>query len=142
MEWTFGVKITRDGDDFVATSRDLPEVLTAGATLDEARALAADAVDAVVAHRIERGESLAAPSRIEDGEDSVELPLQMATKAALYLAWRRSGLSKSEVARRMGVGENEVRRILSPRHGTRLATVELAAKALGVRVTLDLSQVA
>lgn len=142
MAWNFGVKIVRDGDDFVVTVRDLPEVVTAGLTLDAARALAADAIEAVVAHRIEKGKELAEPSAIEAGEEAVALPLQIAATAALYLAWRKSGLSKVEIARRMGVGENEVRRILNPRHGTRLSAIEAAARAMGAHAKIEISNVA
>lgn len=139
MQWTYGVTIAREGDSFVATARDLPEVLTIADSATQAAEQAVDALDVVVAYRIENGEALNPPSPIEAGETAVVLPLQTAAKAGLYVAWRRSGLSKSEVGRRMGIGENEVRRILSARHGTRLSAIEAAAKALGARISLTIT---
>lgn len=137
MAWIYGAKIAKDGDDFAVTVRDLPEVMTFGATMDEARDLGLDAIAAVVAHRIEKGKELAIPSALERDEEAMSLPLQTAAKASIYIAWRKSGLTKREVAKRMNVGETEVRRILDPRHGTRLDALEAAAKAVGARITLD-----
>jgi antitoxin HicB len=91
MAWIYGVKIAKDGGGFAVTVRDLPEVLTFGATMDEARALGADAIGAVVAHRIEKGKELAVPSAPEHGEVEIGLSLQTAAKASTYLAWRKSG---------------------------------------------------
>lgn len=139
MNWTYGTKITREGPDYRVTVRDLPEVLTFGASIDEAKALAADAIDAVVAHRIEKGKEISPPSPVKRGEVAIELPLQTAVKAGLYVAWLRSGLSKSEVAKRMKVGETEVYRILNPRHGTRLSAIEAAAKAIGAKLRLEVA---
>ena len=79
------------------------------------------------------------PSRRRAGEHLVHLPLQMAMKAALHLAMRERGITKSELARRLGVDEKEVRRLLDPRHGTRLPTMERALAALGKQVELKVA---
>ena len=42
----------------------------------------------------------------------------MAAKAALVLAFRDSGLSRLAFARRLGVDDKVVRRMLDPRHAT------------------------
>ena len=139
MDWTYGIIVARVGDDFIATARDLPEVRTRAKSAERAREMAAKAVDAAIVHRLETGKGLEAPSPVEEGEAPVDLPLQTAMKATLHQAWRRSGLTKSEVARLMGVHENEVRRILNPRHGSRLGAIEAAAKAVGARLSVNLS---
>lgn len=136
MAWVYGARIARDGPDFVASVRDLPEVCTAGATRQEARDLAIDAVDAIVAHRIEKGLDAPPPSALRRGEIAVRLPLLMQVKAELYVAWRRSGLSKRELARRLGLRETEARRILDPRHRTATDTMDRAAEALGATINI------
>lgn len=136
MPWIYAVNITREGGDFVVSVRDLPEVCTSGDTLERALDLAADAVDVVVCHRIEKGKELAAPSAPLSGEYEAVLPFQTAAKATLYQIWRASGVSKSELARRMGLGETEVRRILDPHHSTRPMTLDATAKALGYRLVM------
>lgn len=133
---SYGVAIRRDGDDFVVSVRDLPEVVTSGDTFDEALALAADAIEVVVAIRIERGLDLEEPSPIQDGEHAVALPIVLAAKAAVYAAWKRSGWKKTDLARAMNRTETEVRRILDPRYGTKLDQLAEAARALGLRLTI------
>ncbi len=132
----YGAVIRREGDDFVVSVRDLPEVVTSGDTFEEALELAADAVDVVVATRIERGMELPQPTPVEDGEHAIALPAPLAAKAAVYAAWKRSGLKKVELAQAMNRNEAEVRRILDPRYGTKLDQLAEAAKALGVRLVI------
>lgn len=138
MTWTYGARIARDGSDYVVSVRDLPEVHTAAETREMAAEQAIDAVDAAVAHRIEKGLDLPPPSTVRRGEIAVRLPLQTQVKAELYVAWRRSGVSKSELARQLGVRETEARRILDPRHRTAIDTIDKAARALGA--TIDIAR--
>jgi len=63
----------------------------------------------------------------------------MAMKAALHLAMHERGITKSELAHRLGVDEKEVRRLLDPRHGTRLPTMERALAVLGKQVELKVA---
>jgi antitoxin HicB len=58
----------------------------------------------------------------------------------VYHAWKEAKVSKTELARRLGRNEIEVRRILNPRHGTKLDQLEEAAKALGGRLTVAFEQ--
>lgn len=52
----------------------------------------------------------------------------------------RAGISNSELARRMGVSQAVVSRLLSGEHSPRLDTVAAAAKALGCRIEIRLVQ--
>lgn len=135
--WTFGVCIAREADDWVVSVRDLPEVVTSGSSLEEALALAADAIEVVVAGRMDDDEPLSEPSAVLPGEHAVLLPAGIAAKAAVYAAWKASGLRKSELALRLDRVENVVRRILDPRHGTRLEHLDDAARALGGRLVVS-----
>ena len=136
MRTSFGVAVTVCDGDFVASVRDLPEVVTAGASLTEALTLAADAIEVSVAGRMEDDMPLPEPSRLRSGEHAVEVPARLAAKAAVYRAFKASGLRKTELARRMNRNEVEVRRILNPRHGTKLDQLEEAARALGGHLTI------
>jgi antitoxin HicB len=136
MADVFGVTLREDRGDFVVEVRDLPEVVTSGSTLEEALALAADAIEVAVAGRIEDDMDLPVPSRLREGEYAVSLPAPLAAKAAVYRAFKSSGLKKVELARRMDRNEVEVRRILNPRHGTKLDQLDEAARALGGRLAV------
>ena len=143
MIMSYAIRITPDGHGgFDAACRDLPQLVTGGATEAEALDMAADALEVVVAGHMSAGEDLPAPTPAEAGEHLVPVPAAMAAKAAVWRAWRASGISKSELARRMGVAENEVRRILDPDHATRLDRLDQAARALGARLVVDLAMAA
>jgi antitoxin HicB len=136
MRFTYPVAMTLDEADggFVVTFPDLPEAVTQGDTEEEALTAAADCIEEAIAARIDDGLEIPTPSEISG--QSVPLPLEMALKASLYLALQETGVSKSDLARRLDVNEKEARRMLDPHHHTRLGTLERALRALGKKVEL------
>jgi antitoxin HicB len=84
--------------------------------------------------RIADGLDIPVPSKPKKGEQLASLPVGSAMKAAVYLAMKEQGLNKSDLARRMDLDEKEARRILDPRHSTKVPTLERALHALGKRV--------
>jgi len=66
----------------------------------------------------------------------------MAAKAALYLAMREAKISNVELARRLGCDEKEVRRMLNPRHATKLPRIQAALEILGKRLVLGMEEAA
>jgi antitoxin HicB len=138
-ELTYPVTLTPDGDDggFVVTFKDLPEAITQGETVTEALAEAADALEEAVAGRIRRGDPIPEPSPAAD-RPIVPVPVQMAAKAALYLALQETGITKAELAVRLGCDEKEVRRLLDPRHPSKLPRIQKALAALGKGLSVRL----
>jgi len=136
QHFTYPVVLTPDEGDggFVVTCRDLPEAITQGNSIAEAIEQAEGALQAAIESRIEDGMELPIPSRPRKGEHSVHVPISTAMKAALYIAMREQGVSKSELARRLGLDEKEARRMLNPRYATKVAALERALHALGKRV--------
>ena len=139
MRTQFAMRVDKIDSEYVVTSRDLPEVLTSGATKAEALEMAEDAVDVVVSAAIDAGRDIPEPTPPRAGEHLVGVPAQTAAKLAVWRAFLAAGISKSELARRLGVGENEARRILSPRYRTKLDKLEAAVRALGGRIVIDLA---
>ena len=124
---------------FLVTFPDVPEAITTGPTREAALANAEDAIEEAVAAYINLERDLPVPSPFEPGErlhGVVTGPL-MAAKAALYEAWRRSGLSKVAFAEKLSVAENEVRRMLNPRHATKIERLDEALRALGRRLVVS-----
>jgi antitoxin HicB len=145
MERTvYPVQFTPDTIDsgFTVTCRDFPEVITQGDTQAACLAEAADCLEEAVASRITRGADIPEPSAPLDGEEMVPVPLTMSLKAALYLAMKEEGISKSELARRMQCDEKDVRRMLDPRHLTKAPAIERALAALGRRVVVGIRKAA
>ena len=82
------------------------------------------------------------PSRPKRGQYSVSVPLYLAPKLALYLAMRESGLRNTELARRLGVSETVVRRMLDPKHTTKPEKIQAALAELGKRIVISFEDAA
>ena len=139
MTFAYPVRLAWSEEDraYHVRCRDLPEVLTAGATKTEAFEMAADALEVALAGRIEDEEDIPAPSKPRKGESLIALPAQLAAKVAVYRAWRAAGISKVAFAKKLGIAEGEARRILNPRYGTKLDRLEAALTVLGHRFVID-----
>jgi antitoxin HicB len=140
-QFIYPVKLTRDRKDggYVVACRDLPEAITQGDTIEKALSEAEGALQAAIEGRIEDGMEIPVPSRAKRGERMVSTPITTALKAAVYLAMREQQVSKSELARRMDLDEKEARRMLDPRHPTRVPTLERALAVLGRRAEIAVS---
>ena|SRR2546421_1317197 len=140
-QFTYAVKLTPDRRDsgYVVTCRDLPEAITQGESVEDALAEAADALGEAIAARIDDDRDIPMPTATKRGEHAVSVPPSMALKAAVYLAVRDAGISNSELARRLHLDEKEARRILDPRHPTKLPRIEAALAALGRHVRMELA---
>lgn len=138
QQFTYPVTLTPDTQDggYVVTCRDVPEVVTQGETIEEAIGAAEGALEAAIEMRIEDGMEIPVPSARRRGEHLAGLPVGTAMKAALYVSMREQNVSKADLARRLGLDEKEARRMLDPKHGTKVPTLERALHALGKRVEL------
>jgi antitoxin HicB len=58
----------------------------------------------------------------------------VAAKLAVLEAFAEAGISKTALARRLGKDEKEVRRILDPKHATKLPALTETLRALGKRL--------
>lgn len=132
--------LTPDDEEggFVVTFVDLPEAVTQGEDVDNALEEATDCLDEAVANRMTMGMPIPKPSRIDKGHHAVSLPAQTAAKAALYVALREAKISKTELARRLHCDEKEVRRLLDPRHPSKLPRIESAMAAVGHKLVVGL----
>ena len=124
---------------FVVTCRDLPEVITDADTRNQAIEAAEGALQAAIEFRIQAGEDIPVATEPKRGEVMVAVPISTAMKAALYLAMREQGINKSELARRLGVDEKEARRMLDPKHSTKVPALEHALHILGKRAELRIA---
>jgi antitoxin HicB len=115
---------------------------TDGDDLAEAVAAAVDCLEEMIANRINRRENIPRPSAAQ-GRRTVGPGGQIAAKAALWLALREQDVSLNELARRLGHDSTlQVRRLLDPRHASRLELIDAALAALGKRLVVELADVA
>lgn len=131
-----------DGKGFHVRIPNLPEALTGGDDLDDTLAQAADCLAEAIGGRIARGDAIPAPARPKRGQHLIGVPLYLAPKLALYLAMRERGMSNVELARRLGVSETVVRRMINPKHATRADKIQAALAALGKRIVVTFEDAA
>jgi antitoxin HicB len=136
----YPVTLTAAGEGgFVVTCRDLPQLVTQGEDIAHALAEASDAMDEVFAAYILGGLAFPSPSKSKRGEHVVSPPAETVAKAALYTAMAEAGITKVQLAKRMGVDEKEVRRLLDPHHSSKLPKIADAIGALGRRLVIGLA---
>jgi len=126
----------------VVTFRDVPEAITQGKGAKDAIWQAADCLEEAIAGRIAGGREIPKASRAARGERAIPVPAPMAAKAALYLTMREAGITNVELARKLGCGEKEVRRMLDPRHPTKLPRIRETLDALGKRLVVSVEEAA
>ena len=123
---------------FLVTFPDFPEAATDGKTVDEALTGAMDCLEEAVAGRIRRGDDIPRPSPKKRNQALVAVPAQMAVKAALYLAVKEAGITRTALAGLLESDEKEVRRMLDPRHPSKLPRMEAALEALGKHLVIGI----
>jgi len=127
---------------FVVTFPDVPEAITQGDDIAEALEQAADCLEEAIAGRIRCHEDLPEASRVRPRHYAIPLSAQTAAKAALYLAIREARLTQIELAERLQCDEKEVRRMLDPRHASKLSRLEAALAALGHQLVVGVKTAA
>jgi antitoxin HicB len=130
-DFSYPASIRKDGGTWLVRFRDVPEALTEGESFADALTQAADALEEAIAGRIRREDDIPEATRRQAGELPVPVPPLMASKAALYLAVRERGIGKRELAKRLGVDEKEGRRLLDPKHPTKIQRLHEALQAVG-----------
>ena len=128
-------------DEIVVSFRDVPHCHTSGEDVAEALVEAADALEEAIAGRIVDGDEIPTPSSPLPGEHLVAVHADTAAKAALAMAFRASGLTQADLARRLGVHDRVVRQMLDPRHGTSVSRVNDALQVLGRELVLEVREV-
>jgi antitoxin HicB len=131
---------TQDGG-FVVTFVDVPEAITQGDDVPEALRQAADCLEEAMVGRIRRHDDIPKASPIRGGQYAVALPAHTAAKVALYMALRQTQLTQVELAARLHCDEKEVRRLLDPRHASKLSRMETALAILGQQLVIGVQPV-
>src|ERR1035441_2754558 len=137
--FTYPARFTAGGDGRVLVEFvDLPRVSTDGK--DEQKAM--EALGSDLSIRLSRREEIPAPSGAKRGQRLVPVPLWLAPKLALYLAIRDREVNNFEPARRLGLHERVIRRMLDPVHATKADKIQAALAALGKQMTVEVRDAA
>jgi antitoxin HicB len=118
---------------------DVPEAHTSAATEAAAGDQAGDCLVAALGGYIRLGREIPRPSPAR-GRPIVNLPPLVAAKLALYEAMRAQDITRTALARRLGLPENAVRRLLDLDHRSHIDQIDRALAALGQRLEVRVLQ--
>jgi antitoxin HicB len=119
---------------------DFPHAHTDGKDAAEAMEEAIDCLGSVIAQRLAEKAEIPAPSRIKRGQCLVPVPLWIAGKLALHFAMKDRSLNNVNLARRLGISETVVRRMLDPGHATKSKKLEAALGAMGKQLIVGMEE--
>jgi antitoxin HicB len=136
LRFTYPVDLTTDEDGrTVARVPDVQGCVTDGATRMEALSEVADALEAALGAVMHCREDIPVPSP-PAGRPTAAPGVVVAAKVALYMAMRDAASSNVALAQRLGCAETEVRRMLDPKHATKIGRLEEALAMFGRRVVI------
>ena len=136
---SYPARLTRDGDGFMVSFPDIPEALTGAPSREEALDMAADALTTAMDFYFEDRRPVPPPSAPKRGQVVIDLPPSVGAKVLLLNEMLVQGTSPAELARLMNVRPQEVNRLTTLRHPTKIDTVAAALRALGKRLELSLA---
>ena len=140
MIYAYPCRLAPDEDgEVTATFPDVPEAITGGKDRAEALTLAEDALAVALAGYIRAKRDIPDPGETACGLVPVSVPAVIAAKLALHSAMRSQGVTKVELASRLGVSESAVRRLADPDHRSHIDHVERALRQLGCTATLEVA---
>lgn len=125
---------------------DVPEAITAGRDLAEARSLALDALMTALSGYIDQGRQLPVsnpgpsdeiPGAGISSNGTIVLPPRVAMKLALYSSMLEHRISAAKLAKRLGVKENVIAKLLDIERDASLQLLDAAFHALGVEAELS-----
>jgi len=141
MEFYFMAQVEPDPDGgYLATFADVPEAITHGDTHAVALANATEALGLALRGYCIEGRELPQPNTTIG--ERVDIDALDAIKLAVIVTFRQVGISKSELARRLGKAESEARRILDPDHPTKLGAMQDALRAMGKTIVISVKEAA
>jgi antitoxin HicB len=137
----FPVTLTPDEDagGFCVTFRDIPEAITQGETVEEALAMAQEALETAMEFYFEDKRAAPVPSKPKRGQHVVELPASLSAKVLLLNEMVAQNIRPAELARRLNTTPQEINRLTNLRHATRIDGIAAALQAMGRHLEISVA---
>jgi antitoxin HicB len=101
---------------------------------------AEDCLSEAIQARINDEEDLPEASRAKKGQFMVPVEVTTALKAAVHQRMKLKGIRQIELARTMKIDGKEVRRLLDPKHRTKVGALQNAMHAMGAKVFVTVEE--
>lgn len=132
----YPVNLEPDGEGWFASFPDIPEALTSGTTVEQALAMARDALMTAMDFYFEDGRPVPLPSAMQAGQYSVDLPASLWAKVLLLNEMLRQNKRPTDLALMLGAKLQDVQRLFNLKHATKIDKVEQALAVLGRHLVL------
>ncbi len=117
---------------------DIPEMNASGDNLPEAMAEALNGLESALSLYVEQRRKIPAPSPATDPALVLRIPALTVAKIMLWNSMLDEGVSRAELARRLGCTRQVVDRLVDFLHSSKIEQVERALGLLGRRLSLTL----
>jgi antitoxin HicB len=142
MRCVYPADIEGDKGRLLLSFPDVPEAHTEARTLRQLSPRARDCLVAALGGYVALSRPIPKPSAAKRGQQKVALPALIAAKLALYQAMRGAKVSNVNLAKRLGLSEGAVRRLLDLDHRSHIDSVERALNALGKNLLVEVRRAA
>jgi len=132
----YPARIEKQDDGYLVTFPDLENVITYGATMEEALHNAEEALNGCIESDFERNFVIPSPSTISDNT-TYNIPIAPHIAVAVMLRTLRADRSQTEVARQLNISYQVYQRLENPRKANpTVKTLEKIARVFGKRFEL------
>ena len=142
MQFSYPLDLIASEHQVIARVIDVPEVITFGADAEHAVHETEDALVVALGGHIADHEQVSTPREPGPEQPTVTLSPLVTAKVALHNAMLERDMTKVALARKLGVTETIVRRLLDLDHRSHIGQVELALEQLGYRLVTSVAKVA
>ncbi|GHU30282.1 hypothetical protein AGMMS50256_16900 [Betaproteobacteria bacterium] len=134
----YPINVFGENGGYWANCPDIPEMHSAGDTLEELLREAVDGLESAVEIYFDERRPVPAPSQPKRGQHTIALPALAVAKVLLHNKMLTQGVKKAELARRLNMASANVEQIFRLKNKTRIETVEAALACLGKHIDLQL----
>ncbi len=135
MDYSYAVHLERDEGEIGLIFPDFPEIVSwhreSEVEEQDLRRLAKDALLVALHARVLDNDEIPASTKVTGADFFVSVPALAVLKLALYEELRAEGLTKRDLARRMGKTDTIAVRLLDLTHNSAVPQLEGAMSALG-----------
>jgi len=132
----YPAQIEKQDDGYLVTFPDLENVITYGATIDEAINNAEEALNGCIESDFERNFTIPSPANIS-GEAIFTIPVAPHIAVAIMLRSLRADRPQAEIARQLNISYQVYQRLENPRKANpTVKTLEKIARVFGKRIEL------
>ena len=137
MKFPVNLAPDKKSGGFVVTFPDVPEAITQGDTVEEALAMAEEALESALEFYFEDKRAVPPPSRPKRRQHVIELPASLSAKVLLLNEMVTQNIRPAELARRLNTTPQQVNRLTNLRHTTRIDGIAAALQVMGRRLEIS-----